>query len=311
MDVSQRVWSVGRVAEVAGFARAASKGRDERLLVRVLVDARCPRELVCAVRDALVPERPGASVEVLPLAGAEPGAEVADAVIALVGASSPLGAVASHARAGSPVAIVVEGLLELPDLELEEGPASLVSVVAASSPEALVDKLAAWLVSVCDKDLALASNFPFCRAAVVDALVSRCALENAVVGAVHLIPGSDLPVMTAKQLKLALDIAAAYGCPLEPARALELLGVVGAGLGWRAVARSLVGALPGLGTLLRAGIAYGGTLATGNALRLRFEAPALAGRAVAADCESAEPPVLLATREPAGDGYVTIDGGDS
>lgn len=309
--MSQRVWSVGRAAEVAGFAKAASKGRDERLLVRVLVDPGCPKELALAVRDALVPERSSAEVEVLPLRGAEPGAEAFDAVVALVGDGSPLDAVTSHARAGSPVVVVVEGILEAPVLDLEEGPASLVSIVAASSPEALLDKLAAWLVSACEKELAFAANFPFCRRAVVDALVSRCALENALVGAVHLIPGSDLPVMTARQLKLALDIAAAYGRPIEPARAVELLGVVGAGLGWRSVARSLVGALPGFGTLLRAGIAFGGTVAAGNALRLRFEAGALVGRPVPDDREDEEPPVLLATRDSGGDGYVTIDGGDS
>ncbi|MBM6675179.1 hypothetical protein H6A07_00220 [Olsenella uli] len=306
--MAHRVWSVGRVAEVAGFARAASRGRDERVLVRVLVDPACPRELTCAVRDALVPERPGAVVEVLPLAGAAPGPEAPDAVLALVGPDSPREPLLAHARAGAPVALVVEGLLEAPRLAPDELGAASVDVVAASSTEALGDKLAAWLASVTDKPLALAANFRFCRRAVVDALVSRCALENAAVGAVRLIPGSDLPVMTANQLRLALDVAAAYGRPLEPARAAELLGVTGAALGWRSVARALLGALPGLGVPLRAGVAYAGTLATGTALRLRFEAADRPGGPAGATEGDLRPQVLLDTRGDEGDGYVTIGG---
>lgn len=304
--MSRRGWSVGRVSEVAGFARAASRGRDERLLLHVLVDSLCPRELALAVRDALVPERPGARVEVRRLAGARPGDELPDAAVALVAPGSDVSAVRAYARAGVPVGVVVEGALEAPELDLEEGPAALVGVVAASSADALPDKLAAWLVSVCEKDLALAANFPFCRRAVVDSLVSRCALENAVVGVVRLVPGSDLPVMTANQLRLALDVAAAYGRPLEPARACELAAVVGAGLGWRALARALTRAVPGAGTLLRAGVACAGTLAAGAALRLRFEAPDLLARAVERPEEPACAPVLLDGGDPAGEGYVTI-----
>ena len=309
--MARKGWSVGRVSEVVGFARSASRGRDERLLVRVLVDSACPRELALAVRDALVPERPSARVEVLPLDAPMPTGELPDVVVALVGPESPMDAVVSHARAGVPAAVVVEGLLEAPGLQFDGVPEGMVGVVAASSPEALSEKLALWLVSACDKHIALAANFPFCRGAVVDLLISRCSFENAIVGAVHLIPGSDLPVMTANQLKLALDIAAAYGCPIEPERALELLGVVGAGLGWRALARTLLGAVPGLGTLLRAGIAFGGTVATGNALRLRFELPSLAERAgesFAPDVAARPSAVLLDAVDASQDGYVTIGG---
>lgn len=309
--MARKGWSVGRAAEVVGFARSASRGRDEHLLVHVLVDPACPSELAVAVRDALVPERPSATVEVLPLAGASVLSAAPDAVVALVGPDSPAAPLASYARSGVPVALVVEGLLEAPSLGVEGAPGTLVGVVAASSADALADKLASWLVSVCEKRIALAANFPFCRRAVVDSLISRCCLENAAVGAVHLIPGSDLPVMTANQLKLALDIAAAYGRAIEPERALELLGVVGAGLGWRALARTLLGAVPGLGTILRAGIAFGGTALTGNALRLRFELPDLAeraGEAGSAEEGAARPAVLLDGSAVADDAYVTIGG---
>ena len=38
-------------------------------------------------------------------------------------------------------------------------------------------------------------------------VITACAIQNATVGAINLIPGSDLPIMTANQAKLALDIA--------------------------------------------------------------------------------------------------------
>ena len=129
------------------------------------------------------------------------------------------------------------------------------------------------------------------------------------VGLVRLVPGSDLPLMTANQAKLALDIAAAHGRALEPARALELAGVVGGGLAWRAVARTLVSMLPGLGTLARVGVAYGGTLATGAALRLRFESETgVTPRRDDVDAGPAEPrpQVLLDTSADQDSGYVTI-----
>ena len=52
--MSGKGWSVGRVAEVAGFARAATRGRDERISAHVLVDPEAPRQLVLAVRDSNV-----------------------------------------------------------------------------------------------------------------------------------------------------------------------------------------------------------------------------------------------------------------
>ena len=72
--MSGKGWSVGRVAEVAGFARAATRGRDERISAHVLVDPEAPRQLVLAVREALMPVRPTSEVVVCPLEGAVPGA---------------------------------------------------------------------------------------------------------------------------------------------------------------------------------------------------------------------------------------------
>lgn len=68
--------------------------------------------------------------------------------------------------------------------------------------------------------------------------------------------------MTTNQAKLAVQMSSCYGAPLSPRRAAELVGVVGAGVAYRSCARSVAGLLPGIGNLLKAGIAFGGTMAT-------------------------------------------------
>ena len=63
--------------------------------------------------------------------------------------------------------------------------------------------------------------------------------------------------------------------------------------------------------ILRAGIAFGGTAVTGNALRLRFELPDLAERAGeggVAEADAPRPAVLLDRSAEADDAYVTIGG---
>ena len=125
--------------------------------------------------------------------------------------------------------------------------------------------------SATEKSTAIASNFPFCRRARVADLMKGYANKNAVVGAIGTRGGSDLVAMTSNQARLALDIAASYGRALSMQRVQELVGVVTAGVGYRAVARELLGLVPGLGPVLKAGIGYAGTVATGRAVQTRFE----------------------------------------
>ena len=80
-----------------------------------------------------------------------------------------------------------------------------------------------------------------------------------------------MAVMTANQAKLALDIAVAYGRGLDPWRAVELAGVVGAGFGYRALARAVSQTVPGLGWVFKGAMGYVGTVATARALQVRFD----------------------------------------
>jgi uncharacterized protein (DUF697 family) len=118
----------------------------------------------------------------------------------------------------------------------------------------------------------LAARIPALRAPVVDAIVKHFALQNGVLGVAIFIPGADFPVLTLNQIRMVLRIAAAHGEELDRERAFEILSVVAAGLGFRTVARHLVGAVPGLGWAVKGGVAYGATLAIGEAAAAYFAA---------------------------------------
>jgi uncharacterized protein (DUF697 family) len=119
---------------------------------------------------------------------------------------------------------------------------------------------------------ALAARLPVIRAAVCSHLIAMFAKRNAIVAGAVFVPGVDMPLLTLNQVRLVLRIAVAYGETIDNQRALELLGVVGAGFGFRAVARELLDLVPVAGWAVKASIAYGGTKAVGEAAVRYFEA---------------------------------------
>ena len=78
-------------------------------------------------------------------------------------------------------------------------------------------------------------------------------MQNGVLGVAIFIPGADFPVLTLNQIRMVLRIAAAHGEELDKERAVEILTVVAAGLGFRTVARQLVGLVPGFGWAVKGG----------------------------------------------------------
>jgi uncharacterized protein (DUF697 family) len=116
----------------------------------------------------------------------------------------------------------------------------------------------------------LAKGYPPFRRAVCEEIIRKNARQNAVVGALP-IPGADMPVMTANQARMVLYIAAAHGEELSMDRAKELLGVLAAGFGLRALSRQVVKLIPVGGWAAAAAIGYAGTVAMGRATVLYFE----------------------------------------
>jgi uncharacterized protein (DUF697 family) len=122
-----------------------------------------------------------------------------------------------------------------------------------------------------DAAIPLAARLPVLRKPVCDALIARFSKKNAVIAAAVFIPGVDLPILTLNEIRLVTRIALAHGAELDGSRFPELLGVVGAGLGFRAIARELLDAIPVAGWAVKAGVAYGGTRAIGEAAVRYFE----------------------------------------
>jgi uncharacterized protein (DUF697 family) len=107
---------------------------------------------------------------------------------------------------------------------------------------------------------------------VVDHVISKFARQNGILGAAIFIPGADLPVLTLNQMRMVFHIAAAYGEEMDRERAVEVIGVIGAAFGFRALAREALGVVPGVGWAIKGGIAYIGTRALGKAAAAYFEA---------------------------------------
>jgi uncharacterized protein (DUF697 family) len=122
-----------------------------------------------------------------------------------------------------------------------------------------------------DKGYVLAAKLPAIRQAVCQEVVRRFARQNGILGAAIFIPGADLPVLTLNQIRMVLRLAAAHGEEIDGERAVELLGVVGAGLGFRALARQALTVVPGPGWAIKGGVAFAGTLALGEAAIAYFE----------------------------------------
>ena len=176
-------------------------------------------------------------------------------------------------------------------------PASLVATgeepyeLDGAREDQLCSRMGRWIVDTFkDKRLAFALCFPFVRRPLALECVNATSVQNAGIGAVMFIPGADMPIMTANQAKMLLQIAAAYGQKMGPERIKELAGVVGGAFALRAVARQALSVVPIGGWIIKGGIGYMGTQAMGRAAIVYFEQTVGEGHAVqdALDAAKAE-----------------------
>jgi uncharacterized protein (DUF697 family) len=116
-----------------------------------------------------------------------------------------------------------------------------------------------------------AARLPVLRPAVVEHTIGKFSRQNGILGVAIFIPGADLPALTLNQIRMVFRIASAYGEEIDRDRAVEILAVIGAGLGFRAVARQALAFVPGVGWAVKGGIAYAGTRALGKAAATYFE----------------------------------------
>jgi uncharacterized protein (DUF697 family) len=162
---------------------------------------------------------------------------------------------------------------EGPD-EVVDVPFVLATDVVAFAPgedlplERIGERIAAH---VGDDGYRLASRVPALRSAICEHIVRQFSRQNGFLAVAIFVPGADFPVLTLNQMRMVLRIAAAHGQEIDARRALELLPVLGAGLGMREIARTAVGAVPALGWAVQGSIALAGTRALGAAAVAYFE----------------------------------------
>lgn len=262
--------------DIRDIVTSGARLREERekpLRIAVFIDAEAPEQGVEALKQALRPQTSTARLHVEPVL---PGdvmvvEELTDAVIALAGPTTTLVPTLARARERFvPTAVVAFGSDRSATSHRLAHP--LLDTIAGEDADEVVDALGSWLGDrVGGKRLALAANFPFVRRAVAEESIKSTAFQNAVIGGVMVIPGADMPLMTANQSKMLLQIAAAYGQPLGAERIKELAAVVGGAFVLRTVARQALAFVPGFGWAIKAGIGYSGTMAMGYAALEYFE----------------------------------------
>jgi uncharacterized protein (DUF697 family) len=168
------------------------------------------------------------------------------------------------------------GVLAGPDLPLRVPhllATDLVRVPAGSGFP--VDRIARALAHrLGERGARVAARVPAVRPGVRDELIASFAGRNAVIGGAVFVGGADLPVLTLNQVRLVLLLALAHGAELDDERLPEVLGVVAGGFGLRALGRRLLAAVPLPPFALKAGVAYAGTRAIGEAAARYFAARA-------------------------------------
>lgn len=275
--------------DVRDLVKSGSRFMEERsqpVRLSILVEVDASDSLIAAVRESLWPATAAATLQI---EVAEPGKALAlapdvDVVIVLAGSGSTglREALAGARRSHAPLAVIALG--DQPHertlaVALQQPVADL---IVREEPAVAVERLGLWLSdNMASKKLALAHNFAFMRKAVAEDAVRTTAWQNGLVGVVTPIPGADMPIMTANQIKMLLQIAAAYGQPLNVDRVKELAAVVAGGYLLRTLARQAMTVVPVLGWAVKGGIGYTGTMAMGKAAIRYFEEGADLGQVTA------------------------------
>lgn len=131
--------------------------------------------------------------------------------------------------------------------------------------------------------LAMGRRFPGLRDAVSRRVIRETAVANAEFAMLNALPGlfpvlgiilptaavGDMVILAKNQAMMLYRLAAIHELPLDVrSRAQDLAPLLGNAFGWRAVAREVLGFVPGgVGLVAKGAVAYAGTVAVGEALR--------------------------------------------
>lgn len=253
--------------------------------VNVMIDETATPEFQAFVRAGFNSESSNARIMLSYFPSQQPDPTLTCDVSVIVAGQNPaVGSLAAQFRDhGTPVLVVAESSdytqqnaraaqAEIPEEDLIALPG--VQDFDAELKAALADRIGFWLVDAIEpeKHLAFSLAYPFVRRPLAYHAVQTTALQNAGVGVVVFIPGADMPVMTANQAKMVLQIAAIYAQPLSADRVKELAGVLVNAFVCRGITRQIVGIVPAIGWVVKGSMGYIGTQAIGHAAIEYFEA---------------------------------------
>ena len=151
-----------------------------------------------------------------------------------------------------------------------------------------------------DEAAPLASRLPVLRGPVSEQIVRSFSRKNALVAAVVFVPGADLPALTVNQIRMLMRLGRVHGREGGNELIREAAVTVGAGLGLRALARSLLDVVPVAGWAVKSAVAYTGTRALGEAAVWRFADEVEIERAPGGDGDAPGPTPPPAGASPGG-----------
>ena len=274
------------IKDILNASSEASKAQSEAVKVDVYVDLSASEQLVSAVKQAFTPQAANAYLHIeafddstveLPQISRD-----TDLVVIIAGTSITATRLANHAHNLKVPTLTVAMTLSdalanstasgFPLVAADTIPFMQANETAEDAVEDFLPNVGQWIVDRCSaKRLAFANAFAFIRKPLALEITKNTSFQNGALGAVLFIPGADMPVMTANQIKMILQIAAAYGQKIGLERAKELAVVVGGGFAFRTIARELVALIPAYGWAVKAGVGYSGTFAMGRAAIEYFE----------------------------------------
>ncbi|MDX1932906.1 MAG: hypothetical protein SFU56_09905 [Capsulimonadales bacterium] len=144
----------------------------------------------------------------------------------------------------------------------------------------LPEVIEAMLDAKPDMAIALARRLPAFRLPACHRIIRDVSRVNASIAILSALPGvfppaapflpassvADVFLLGKNQVVLVMRLAAAFGQKPGVKQMKEVVGVVGSAMGWRTLARELVGFVPlGVGMAIKGAIAYAGTVAVGRA----------------------------------------------
>jgi len=209
-------------------------------------------------------------------------AEEADAVVLLLDAAAGLRqsdyeTYQSLLGTGKPVVVALNKV----DLVRRDLPAVLEDAerklgvrpipVSAKTGQGVADRLIPAIIEAHPWMLvALGRALPAYRHRLTRRLIRSAAILNGLIAA-EPVPGLDVPLLLAGQVRMVLRIAAIYGESLSVRHAKELLTTVAGGVGLRFLASELAKVVPGPGWVVAGVIAGTGTWAMGQVAAAYFE----------------------------------------